>query len=136
MLFGRTLKTLGMRSRAGWLGWGAGLGAGYGAFSNDTSVLGGAAMGFGMGAAGYPLAMGARGARAGWNRVMNFNRHMGIRAPISAGLQGAAIMGGHAVWSNTKTSARMFSRAGIASGRFIARTSINAYNRIRGLGSR
>lgn len=46
--------------------WGAGAGAGYGALSNDTSMIGGALMGAGMGAAGGRYgASGLRRARLG-----------------------------------------------------------------------
>ena len=66
MFMGRTLRSLGMRSSLGQMGWGAGLGAGYGAVSNDTSVVGGAAMGLGLGIAGPIGAASIRGARRGY----------------------------------------------------------------------
>jgi hypothetical protein len=74
---------LGRRGQASLLG--AGIGGAYGAFSDDTSVLGGMAMG-----AMAPVAW--RAGIAGLNRGLNASiRGAGIRKSMGAGLKGAGL---------------------------------------------
>jgi hypothetical protein len=101
-------------------GWGAAAGGIYGGISNDTSVLGGAAMGAGLARYG---GSGIWSARQSWNtlgrgtnRLSRFGWNM--------------LGGGVAAGSGAATHAIM---EGVAAGMFIGKTAGRAVNGFRGL---
>lgn len=97
--------------------YGGALGAGYGAFSDNTSVLGGALAGAGLGAAGLRYGMpGVRGAMSRWNTAAGSFASGAYRRGMST--LGAA--GGRAVRSAVLFDARRIQLMGN-----------RAYNRIQ-----